>query len=305
MKETPAMKRKANLRVTRTDRIVNIIINTILLLLGILTLYPIYYVIIASFSDPFAVARGEVIIFPKSINFSAYHRLWGNAKIWIGYRNSLFYTVAGTAINLLVTLPAGYALSRRNLFGRRFLSLFFVFTMYFSGGTIPTYIVLRNFKMINTIWSVMIPSAVNVFNLVIVRSFFDTSIPDALYDSARIDGCKHFRFFLQIVLPLSPAIIAVMTLYYGLEHWNAYFEPMIYISNENIQTLQVIMKTITATPDYSTAENVDPAQLAELIRTKALIKYAIVIVASLPMMILYPFVQKFFIQGVMIGAVKG
>ena len=270
--------------------------------MSICALYPIYFVIIASFSDPFAVARGEVLFLPKGINLSAYEKLWGDIRIWTGYRNSLFYTVVGTILSLICTLPAGYALSRPKLFLRRPLALF---TMYFSGGTVPSYIVLRNMGMINTIWAILLPNVVTVFNLIIVRSFFEGSIPEALYEAAFIDGCSHFRFFASVVIPLYPAIIAVMALYYGLALWNAYFEPKIYVSNEKIQTLQVIMKSVTATPDYSTAENVSAEMLVELIRTKALVKYAIVVVASVPMLLLYPFVQRFFIQGVMVGAVKG
>lgn len=301
-----AMKNKpAGIKETRTDRIVGWIINLILILMSICALYPIYFVLIASFSDPFAVARGEVLLIPKGINLSAYEKLLGDTRIWIGYRNSLFYTFVGTILSLICTLPAGYALSRPKLFLRRPLSLFFVFTMYFSGGTVPSYIVLRNLGMINTIWAILLPNVVTVFNLIIVRSFFEGSIPEALYEAAFIDGCSHFRFFASVVIPLSPAIIAVMALYYGLAIWNAYFEPMIYVSNEKIQTLQVIMKSVTATPDYSTAENISPEILVELIRTKALVKYAIVVVASVPMLLLYPFVQRFFIQGVMVGAVKG
>ena len=295
----------ARIRMTRGDRILQWAMGTILVLAGVTALYPIYYVLIASISDPFMVASGQVILLPRSINVEAYTKLWGDIRIWLGYRNSLFYTFAGTLLNLCVTLPAGYALSRRSMFGRNALMLYFVFTMYFTGGLIPTYIVIRNLGLINKVWALLLPNIVSVFNLVIVRSFFESTIPDALYEAALIDGCKHFRFFFRVVLPLSPAIIAVMVLYYGLAHWNAYFEPMIYISNEQLQTLQVIMKSVTATPDYSTAENITPEQLTELVRSKALIKYAIVVVASVPMLVLYPFVQRFFIQGVMIGAVKG
>lgn len=296
---------RTSTRMSHGDRVFQWVVGTILILMGAITLYPIYYVLIASVSDPMMVASGQVILFPRSISTEAYQKLWGDIRIWLGYRNSLFYTFVGTALDLCVTLPAGYALSRRNLFGRKLVMLYFVFTMYFSGGLIPTYIVIRQLGLINKIWALLLPNIVSVFNLVIVRSFFESTIPDALYEASLIDGCKHFRFFFQVVLPISPAIIAVMALYYGLAHWNAYFEPMIYISNEQLQTLQVIMKSVTATPDYTTSENITPEQLTELIRSKALIKYAIVVVASMPMLILYPFVQRFFIQGVMIGAVKG
>ena len=304
-KQPGSIRVKSHIRMSRSDFILQIIIFSVLLLAGILALYPMYYVLISSFSDPFQVASGNVILLPKGLNFSAYEKLWGNVRIWIGYRNSLFYTIFGTFLNLCVTLPAGYALSRKKMFGRSAVMLYFVFTMYFSGGIVPTFIIVRNLGLINRIWAILLPNIVNVFNLVIVRSFFESTIPDALYDAAVMDGCKHLRFFFRVVLPLSPAILSVMALYYGLAHWNAYFEPMIYVQNEGIQTLQVIIKSVTATPDYTTTESLSAEQLAELIRTKSLVKYTIVIVASLPMLLLYPFVQRFFIQGVMIGAVKG
>lgn len=290
---------------TRFDRLIDRCVVALLVLICILTLYPLWYTFIASFSDPFALAQGQVILFPKTPTLEAYRTVFKDQRIWLGYRNSLFYTFFGTFLNLCVTIPAGYALSRKNLFARRWVMLFFVFTMYFSGGLIPSYLNIRNLKLINTIWVLLLPGIVSVYNLIIVRSFFEGSIPDALYEAALIDGCKHFRFFFWIVLPLSPAILAVMVLYYALGHWNAYFNAMIYISDENLQTLQVIMRSITATISYTQQEMMSAEELVELVRTKSLIKYALVIVASLPVLILYPFVQRFFIQGVMIGAVKG
>ena len=298
------MTNEMRIRRSRQDIVFDAVCTVLLLGLTLMILYPIYYILIASISDPFEIAAGNVILLPKKVNMDAYKSLWGNSRIWIGYRNSLLYTLVGTFLNLCVTLPAGYALSRRNLFGRSAVMLFFVFTMYFSGGLIPTYLVIRNLNMINTPWAVLLPQVLNVFNLIIVKSFFESTIPEPLYEAAHIDGCGHFRFFWSIVLPLSPAIIAVMVLYYALARWNAYFEPMIYISDESIQTLQVIIKSITAAYNSSASEGLTIEQLTELMRTRELVKYAVVIVATVPLLLLYPFVQKYFIQGVMVGAVK-
>lgn len=290
---------------SHSDRVIDTSVIILLALISLLTLYPLWYTLIASFSDPFALAQGRVILFPKSPTLEAYQTLFRDQRIWTGYRNSLFYTFFGTFLNLTVTMPAGYALSRKGMFGRRWVMLFFVFTMYFSGGLIPSYINIRNLGLINTVWVLLLPGIISVYNMIIVRSFFESSIPDALYEAALIDGCKHFLFFFRIVLPLSPAILAVMVLYYALGHWNAYFNAMIYISDERLQTLQVIMRSITATVSYTQQEMMSAEEMVELVRTKALIKYALVIVASLPVLILYPFVQKFFIHGIMIGSVKG
>ena len=290
---------------SHSDRVIDTSVIILLVLISLLTLYPLWYTLIASFSDPFALAQGRVILFPKSPTLEAYQTLFRDQRIWTGYRNSLFYTFFGTFLNLTVTMPAGYALSRKGLFGRRWVMLFFVFTMYFSGGLIPSYINIRNLGLINTVWVLLLPGIISVYNMIIVRSFFESSIPDALYEAVLLDGCKHFLFFFRIVLPLSPAILAVMVLYYALGHWNAYFNAMIYISDEQLQTLQVIMRSITATVSYTQQEMMSAEEMVELVRTKALIKYALVIVASLPVLILYPFVQKFFIHGIMIGSVKG
>ena len=290
---------------SRGDYYFDLSCSAILLFLGALVLYPIYFILIASISDPGMVVTGKVIILPKMLNFEAYRNLWGDRRVWIGYRNSLLYTVAGTSINLLVTIPAGYAVSRRRLAGRPIIMLFFVFTMYFSGGLIPTFMVIYNLGIINTPWAILLPSALSVFNFIIVKSFFENTIPDALFEAAYMDGCDHFRFFIRIALPLSPALIAVMVLYYALARWNSYFEAMLYISDEKIQTLQVLIKNITTGISTATSETMTTEQISELMRTKELIKYAIVIVASVPLLILYPFIQKYFIQGVMIGAVKG
>ncbi len=289
---------------SRGDAVLDIIISAILVCVTFLVLYPLYYILIASISDPSAVALGEVVLFPIGINFDAYIELWSNTRIWTGYRNSLIYTAVGTFLNIAITIPAGFALAKKQLPGRKLIMLYFVFTMYFSGGMMPKYLVVSDLNLINTPWAVLLPSAISVFYLIICKSYFEGSIPESLYDAAYIDGCNNFKFFFIIALPLAPALIAVMVLYYALIRWNAYLEPMIYITDEAIQTLQVIINSIMSAYSASNTEGMSQAQLTELLRTRELLKYAIVVVAMLPLLIAYPFVQKYFIRGVMVGAVK-
>jgi len=291
--------------IKKGDTILDVSNFVILLVLGVLTIYPLYFVIIASFSDPTYIANGQAMLFPRGINYSAYHTLLGNTQIWMGYRNSLLYMVIGTGINLVVTLPAGYSLSRWDLKGRKWLMLIFMVTLYFSGGIIPTYLSIKSYGLIDNPLVLLLKPALSVFNLIIARSFFESSIPESMYESVRVDGSSNTRFFLQFVLPLSKPMIAVLTLYYAIAHWNSYFDAMIYINNQNYQTLQVVIKTITAQLDTSVQEFMSVNEIVEMVRTKQLVKYAIVMVSILPLIILSPFVQKFFVRGIMMGAVKG
>ena len=242
---------------------------------------------------------------PKGISLNAYKLLLQRSDVWIGYRNSIFYTVVGTCLNMIVTLPAAYALSRKELAGRRWIMLYFTFTMFFNGGMIPTYMLVRDLKLVNTPWALLLPTILNVFNLIIARTFFESTIPDAMIEAATIDGASNAKTFFSIVLPLSPAIIAVLILYYGLAHWNSYFNAMIYISDQSLQTLQVIIKNIMAAIDVTTTDGLSPEVIAERIKTKELVKYAVVVVSTVPALAIFPFVQKYFVKGVMVGAIKG
>jgi len=288
-----------------SDTITDIVICLILFCMMVIAIYPIWFVLIASFSKPAYIAQGRVTIFPMGFTLSAYEKLLGNKSIWIGYRNSLFYTFFGTLINMVVTLPCAYALSRPRLPGRKLFSFIFIFTMYFSGGLIPSYMLITSLHLNNTIWVLLLPGAVGVFNLIIARSFFESSIPEALLEAARIDGASYTRFFLTIALPLSKAMIAVLVLFYALGHWNSYFSAMIYIQNPKLQTLQVVIKGITASLDASVTETMDSKEMERIIEQKQLLKYSIVVVSIVPMMCLYPFIQRYFISGIMIGAIKG
>lgn len=288
---------------TLGERIFSVLITAYIIVACLLVIYPLYFILIASFSDPTSVASGKVWLYPKGFNLEGYKTILAYDKIWIGYRNTIFYTVVGTLISLIVTIPAGYALSRNDFRLRKSLMLFFTITMFFNGGLIPTYIVISKLNLNNKIWVMLIPFCLNVYNLIITRSFFDTSIPQELQEAATIDGCGDGRFFFKVVLPLSHAIIAVIALYYAVMTWNNYFRPMIYIKNEDIQVLQVFLRDILIMNEQM--ETMSGESLNTLQNLADMIKYGIIIVSALPMVIAYPFIQRYFVKGVMIGAVKG
>ena len=298
---------KARQHKTLGDWIVDIVIAAIIVAVVFATLYPLWFVVIASFSNAGLVSQGEVVLFPKGINFSGYFKVMQEPRIWIGYRNTILYSVVGTLVNMLVTLPVGFALSRAEFKPRRIILFLFTFTMFFSGGLIPGYLLMKDLNILDTMWVFILPSAVSVFNVIIVRSFFESSIPEELHDAAQIDGLGYFGYFMKIVLPLSSAIIGVIALYYFVGHWNDYFTGLIYIRNQNKQPLQVILQNILLSNQVTTSGGgssngqsmIERQQLADSI------KYGIIIVSTLPLLVIYPFIQKYFTKGVMIGAVKG
>lgn len=290
---------------SRGEKIFDALVIVLLLILSIITIYPIYYVIIASISSPNFISSGDVVLFPKGVNITAFKYLMENKSIWIGYRNSILYTIAGTMVDLAVTIPCAYALSRKSLPYRRILMTLFVFTMYFNGGLIPKYLLINSLGMIDTPLALIIPGCINVFNLIIARSFFESNISDSLLEAVKIDGASYTRFFFQFALPLSPAMLAIIALYSIQGHWNAYLGAQMYIQSPNLQTLQVIIKNITATLDTGLVEEISTQELVEIVQKKQLMKYAVVVVAIIPLAIIYPLVQKFFVRGVMIGAIKG
>ncbi len=294
-------------RRTRGDRIFDGVNLALLIVIGLIIAYPLYFVVIASISDPNVVNKGQVIFYPKGVTLLGYEKLFQDATIWMGYRNTLFYTVVGTCLNVIVTVCAAYALSRRDLVGRKWLMKYFIFTMYFSGGLIPLYIQVGNMGLYNTRWVLIILGLLSVYNLIIARTFFETSIPDEMLEAAKLDGCSDLRFFVSIVLPLSHAIVAVLVVYYGVGHWNQYFNALIYVSKQEYYPLQIILREILI-QSRQTEAVVSEGQIAELMERNKyaeLIKYGVIVVSSLPVMILYPFAQKFFVKGVMLGAVKG
>lgn len=288
-------------------------VNMLLLLaIALICIYPIYYTVIASFSDYQAVATGQVGLFPVGFQLTAYRAILENDSIWRGYVNTIFYTVSGTAFNLFLTIPSAYVLSKKQLLGRTVLTWFFLITMYFGGGMIPTYLLYKNIGLINNPLIMVIAGGLSVYNLIVARTYFSNSIPDSLFEAGEMDGGSEFSLFFKIALPLSKPIIAVMTLYYAVGHWNSYFNALMYLTKTDYQPLSLVLRRILimseSALDSALASDLDPTLIANAAARANLVvtmKYALVLVASLPMLILYPFIQKHFVKGVMIGSVKG
>lgn len=299
------IKRKQGpIRQSAGDRAFNIVNAIVMTLTTLAIVYPLYYVLLASITDPVVVSSGKLLLYPEAPYFEGYTRALHYAPLWTGYGNTLKYTLVGTAVALFCTIPAGYALSRIDLPGRRVLMFLFTFTMFFSGGIIPLYLVVRQLHMYDTIWAIVLPVAVSAYNLIVCRSFFDTGIPNELLEAAKIDGCNDFKFFFRIVLPLSSTIIAVMCLFYATALWNMFFNPLMFLSGKENMSLQVVLRDLVllnqANSITSSAEEIAMRQkLAEQL------KYCIVVLAAAPLLIVYPFLQKYFAKGVMVGAVKG
>ena len=300
-----ADRRPNRIRKSRADRIFDAVIYTVAGLLTLLALYPMYFILIASVSDPNLVARGDVILFPRGVSLEGYSYLFSMSNLWTGYGNTILYTLAGTLIMLAVNIPVAFGLSRKDLYGRGFLTFFFLFPMFFGGGLIPTFIILNNtFHLLDTFLVMVLPFSVISYYIVVARTFFQTSIPADLWDAAQIDGCGNLRYFFQIILPLSKAILAVIALWAAVGHWNSYFNAMIYLRSPERYPLQLIMRNILINNEMA-ATAMTGSAAADLNRKANLIKYGAIVVSSLPIMTMYPFVQKYFNQGVMIGALKG
>lgn len=304
------MKTTSLIKYTRADKIFLIFVYVFLAISLLIVLYPLIYIVSASISNPHLVNSGEMWLLPKGITFEGYRTLLGNSSIWRGYLNTIYYTVLGTSINLLVTLPCAYALSREDFYGRRAFTNFMLVTMFLSGGLIPSYLLIRSLGMLNTVWALVIPGAVSVYNVVVTRTFFQSTIPREMEEAAIVDGCSDFRLFMQIVLPLSTPIIAVMALFYGVGHWNSFFNALIYLSDRSMYPLQMILREILILQDMSsnTVSNVT-SEMANMLYSKQqlaqVIKYGVMIVSSLPVIIVYPFLQKYFVKGMMVGSIKG
>lgn len=294
---------------TNKDKVFKVFIFLFLTTALLIVLYPLIYIISASISNPAAVNSGEMWLLPKDITFEGYQMIFQNDAIWRGYLNTIFYTAFGTLINLAVTIPAAYALSRKDLFGRNFFTGMFVLTMFFSGGLIPTYLVVKSLGLIDTVWAMVLPNAAAVWNIVIARVFFQSSIPKGLEEAAIIDGASNFKMFMKIILPLSAPIIAVMALFYGVGHWNGYFNALIYLSDKDMYPLQLVLREILVLQEMASQNSNMSGSMAEALHSKqqlaAIIKYGVMIVSTLPVIIVYPFLQRFFVKGVMIGSLKG
>lgn len=303
-KNAPA-KAKSAVRRTRFDMVFDTVIYVLLGLLTLSYLYILIFTVSASFSDPNAVYSGKVILWPVDFTLQGYQRVFQEKMLWTGYGNSLLYMVVGTFISTILTLTGAYALSRPELPGRNVITGLLVFTMFFSGGIIPLYLIVRSMKMLDSMWSLILPGAISMHNLIIARTFFANNIPTGLLDAARIDGCNNIRFFFSIVLALSKPIIAVIALYYAIGLWNDYFNAMIYIKTRAKYPLQLFLREILISSQTSSAMTGDVLEQEMLAQLQEIIKYTLIVVGSVPLLVIYPFLQKYFVQGVMIGSLKG
>ena len=290
---------------TSGDKIFYVVIFIILTFFFLLVLYPCVFVLSASVSSAQAVLSGQVVLWPVGFNLEGYRTVMNTSTVWIGFRNSLFYTISSVILSVSSTMTAAYCLSRSDVPGRNGIMLLFTFTMFFSGGIIPSYMLIRGLGFLNTPWAIIIPGTIGVFNLIVARTFISSSIPGELLDAAKIDGCSDVGYYLRIVLPLSKAIIAVLILFYGVGNWNAFFNAMIYLHNKDLYPLTLFLREILMASQIDPSTVTDPELQMRLAEAAAVIKYALIIVTIIPVIIVYPFVQKHFIQGVMIGSIKG
>ena len=307
-KENYNMKTKPVKR-CREDVVFDTVIFIILTLILFVVAYPLYWVIISSFSDPTAVSAGKVLLRPIGFTLKGYAEVFKNSQVMRGFFNSIVITFVGVCVNLAVTLPTAYALSRDNFSGKKPITVFYMITMFFGGGMIPTYLVVKNMQLLNTIWALVLPGCLSVYNMIVARTFFKSNISDELYEAGEIDGCTQSRFFFQIALPLSKAIIAIMVLYYGVGHWNSYFSALLYISDQDKYPLQLVLRNILITNQTALSQTATTAAARAALQEQQqlidVMKYSLIIISSVPVLIMYPLVQKHFVKGVMIGSVKG
>lgn len=297
-------KTKRKIKLSRGDKAFYAITYIIIGILGLIVLYPMVYVVAASMSSADALISGKVWLWPVDISFEGYKAVFRSSDVWLGYANTIFYTVVGTIINVAITLMCAYPLSRKELFGRNVITFIFSFTMLFGGGMIPNYLLMKSLGILNTRWALLLPGALSIYNMIVCRTFIQTSIPGELLESARLDGCDDIHYFFKIVMPLSKAIIAVLTLWYAVGHWNAYFNAFIYLNDKELYPLQIFLRDILISNKMSSDLN-DP-ELANQLRTVQMtLKYALIVVSTAPLFLVYPFTQKYFQKGVMIGSVKG
>ncbi|MCY9670129.1 carbohydrate ABC transporter permease [Paenibacillus alginolyticus] len=297
MKEHTLKKRKSD------EKIFDAVVSTLAVLIVVVVLYPLIFIVSASFSDPALVLNGEVVLLPKQITLEAYRNVFQNDQIWNGYGNTILYTAVGTVINLIMTTLAAYPLSRPDLPGRGIIMFFVTLTMFFSGGLIPSYLLVKNLGMIDTMWALVIPGAIATYNLIVMRTYFQSSIPWEIQEAAHIDGCSNWKLLTHVILPLSKPILAVMILFYAVGHWNSFFNALIYIRSKDMYPLQLVLREVLM---VSQADAVDSSVgLESKILLAESIKYVVIIISSLPVLLMYPFVQKHFVKGVMIGSLKG
>ena len=299
---TKPLKRRNALRDTVGDKVFYAINGFFLALVALIILYPLYFIIIAAISDPDAVLAGSVVLYPVKITFDGFAKIMQRSDVWRGYLNTIIYTALTVVLSLIVTIPAGWALSRKTLPGKKLFMIYFIIPMFFGGGLIPFYNVMSSLGLVNTMGAVILPSILSVWNLFMTKTFFESSIPNGLIEAAKIDGAGQFRIFASVVIPLSKAVIAVMALYYAVGQWNSYFNAMIFLQDETMYPLQLVLKEILIASESTVGGSGET--ILQQYRLANQLKYVSVIVSSLPVLCLYPFVQKYFAQGVMIGSLK-
>ena len=294
---------------SKADRVTDGVNVAILAIILSLTVYPLYFVVIASISEPTLVSAGHVYLWPRGLNVEAYSYIFRTRHILAGYRNSVLYALGQTAVSLVLTIPAAYALSRKDLRGRGLIMFYFVFTLYFTGGIIPFYVVVRRLGLNNSAWALILPNAVNVFNLIVARTFFQSNVPDELLESAQIDGCTNTRFFASIALPLGQAIVAIIVLFNVVQNWNAFFHALLFINDSEKYPLQLVLRRLLILNQLLSGgeglESYSPEEIQRRQVLSDLLRYGIIVVAIAPLMVLYPFIQRHFVKGIMVGSIKG
>lgn len=296
-------QKPVRMKKSRQDRIVDFTIHAIAVLMILAVIYPLWFIIIASFSNPADVANGNVWVWPKKWILDGYRELFKQAAIWRSYGNTIIYTLTGTLVALLVNITAGYAMSRKDMVGRKWINLFYIIPMFISGGLIPIYLVVKDFNLLDSFWVMIVPFSVSTYNIIVARTFFNSSLPEGLWESAQIDGCGTIRYFFRFAIPLSKAIIAVIGLWTAVGIWNSWFNALIYLQSANLQPLQLLLRRILIS-NQSLLGAATGEMASELRRLSDMMKYASIVISTIPIMCLYPFLQKYFNQGVMIGAIK-
>lgn len=300
--------KKNKIRSSRVDRAYNALNAFVLGMLLVVVAYPLYFIVIASFSDPSAVGTGQVLFFPKGFSLEGYQRIFEYGMLWVGYKNSILYAIGGTVLSVVLTTTAAYVFTRNTLPGRKFFLVLYTIPMFFNGGLIPTYLVVQNLNLVNSPFILILLGAVSMYNIIITKTYIRSNIPEEMFEAAKIDGCGNIRYFFAVILPLSKAIIAVLVVFAVVGQWNSYFNALIYISDKELYPLQMIIRDIlntqTAMMQALETGGMGVDAMAEIYQAESM-KYGVIIISSLPMMIVYPFAQKYFTKGVMIGAVKG
>lgn len=288
-----------------SDKIFDVVNMLLMVVLVVVFAWPLWFVLISSFSDPFEVTMGNVLLFPKGLTLDSYKAMMKYSQILTGYANSLYYTVVGTGINMVLSICCAYPISRKDFPLRKPLLLMFLFTMYFSGGMIPTYLVVKQVGILNTRWAMMLPGAISVYNCLVMRNYFMNSIPGELEEAAVLDGANAAQYLQKVVLPLSKLVLAVIGLYYAVGHWNAYYAALLYLQDLDLYPLQSILRNIMSATQMINDPSLSAEEIDAMVRLEMTMKYSVIVAAAFPMLCLYPFIQKYFVKGVMVGAVKG